>query len=147
MPGIALSPGVHSRLVKQVAELKEGKNQLIDEFYPLPSRDREEFCRLLDKYLQRVESLVTSTAPQKNCQDNSVPFVTLDCAVEVKNLDNGQTFNWQVVMPLQTKVGKGCVSCLSPVGKSLLLSQTGDTITVSAPRGTAHYQVLSAVMI
>ncbi len=146
MPGIALSPGVHSRLVKQLAELEEGKNKLVDEFYPLPSRDREEFCRLLDEYLQKVESLVTSTAPQKTCHDNSVPFVTLDCAVEVKNLDNGQTFNWQVVMPLQSKLGKGCVSCLSPVGKSLLLSQAGETITVNAPRGIARYQVLSAVM-
>ncbi|MGB4302315.1 MAG: GreA/GreB family elongation factor, partial [Syntrophomonadaceae bacterium] len=71
---------------------------------------------------------------------------TIDCAVEVKNLDNGQTFNWQVVMPVQSKVGKGCVSCLSPVGKSLLLSRAGDTITVKAPRGTARYQVLSATM-
>lgn len=147
MPGIALSPGVHGRLVQQLAELEEGKNKLVDEFYPLPSREREEFGHLLDEYLQKVGSLVTSRAPQKTCRDNSVPFVTLDCAVEVKNLDNGQTFNWQLVMPLQDKLGKGCVSCLSPVGKSLLLSQMGDTITVSAPRGTAHYQVLSAVMI
>jgi transcription elongation factor GreA len=101
---------------------------------------------LLDEYLQRIESLVTSAAPQETCSDNSVPFVTIDCAVEVKNLDNGQTFNWQVVIPTESKVGKGCVSCFSPVGKSLLLRKAGETITVSAPRGIARYQVLSAVM-
>jgi transcription elongation factor GreA len=146
MAGIALSPGVHSRLVKQLAELEERKAHLVDDFYPLPTREREEFARLLDEYLQRIEALVTSAAPQETCSDNSVPFVTIDCAVEVKNLDNGQTFNWQVVIPTESKVGKGCVSCFSPVGKSLLLRKAGETITVSAPRGIARYQVLSAVM-
>ncbi|MGI5887434.1 MAG: transcription elongation factor GreAB, partial [Syntrophomonadaceae bacterium] len=87
MAGIALSPGVHSRLVKQLAELEERKAHLVDDFYPLPTREREEFARLLDEYLQRIESLVTSAAPQETCSDNSVPFVTIDCAVEVKNLD------------------------------------------------------------
>ena len=37
MPGIALSPGVHSRLMKQLSELEERKASLIDEFYPLPT--------------------------------------------------------------------------------------------------------------
>jgi len=113
----------------------------------MPSREREEFARLLDEYLQRIEALVKTASLQENSNDNSVPFVTIDCAVEVKNLDNGQVYNWQVVIPTDSRVAKGCVSCLSPVGKSLLLSRTGDTITVNAPRGTAQYQILSAVMI
>ncbi len=147
MPGISLSPGVHSRLVQQLAELEERKAALIDDFFPMPSREREEFARLLDEYLQRIEALVKTASLQENSNDNSVPFVTIDCTVEVKNLDNGQVYNWQVVIPTDSRVAKGCVSCLSPVGKSLLLSRTGDTITVNAPRGTAQYQILSAVMI
>lgn len=146
MPGISLSPGVHSRLVQQLAELEERKATLVDDFYPMPCREREEFARLLDEYLQRIEALVNTASLQEMGSDNSLPFVTIGCAVEVKNLDNGQIYNWQVVIPAESKVAKGCVSCLSPVGKSLLLSRTGDTITVNAPRGTAHYQVLSAVM-
>jgi len=146
MPSISLSLGVHRRLVQQLTELEERKASLINNFYPLPSREREEFARLLDEYLQRIEALVNTASLQENSNDNSLPFVTIDCAVEVKNLDNGQIYNWHVVIPAESKVSKGCVSCLSPVGKSLLLSRTGDTITVNAPRGTAHYQVLSAVM-
>lgn len=146
MPGISLSSGVHSRLVQQLAELEERKTRLIDDFYPLPCREREEFARLLDEYLQRIEALVTTASPQDTSNDNSVPFVTIGCAVEVKNLDNGQIYNWHVVIPAESRVAKGCVSCLSPVGKSLLLRRAGETVTVNAPRGTAHYQVLSAVM-
>lgn len=146
MNALSISQEVHAKLVSQSAELEESKVQLIDEFFPLPCRERDDFAQFLDEYLGRINELLQNSAAPGACCDGTLPFVTLDCAVEVKNLDNGQTFSWHIVLPSQNRVGKGCVSCLSPVGKSLLLNQAGDTITVSAPRGTARYQILSAVM-
>lgn len=145
MHSISISRNVRERLLQQIVELQDRKTQLVDEFFPLPGTERDDFIEFLDNYLNRID-LLLQKANAVESADHVMPFVTLDCEVKVKDMDNGQTYQWHLIMPSQSKVTKGCVSCLSPVGKSLLLSRTGETITVKAPRGMARYQIQSAVM-
>lgn len=145
MHSISISRNVHEILLQQLVDLQDSKTQLVDEYFPLPGAERYDFIEFLDNYLNRID-LLLQKAKAVDSGDHAMPFVTLGCEVEVKDMDNGQTYQWRLILPSQSKVTKGCVSCLSPVGKSLLLSRTGETITVKAPRGTARYQIQSAVM-
>lgn len=138
----SVSRDVHARLVEQLVDLEENQVKIVNELFPLPCREKEEFDQLLKNYTDRLDQLVR----QKTFSDEHndlLPFVTLDSIVQVQSLNNGVNFTWNIVLPLNCKLGRGSVSCLSPVGRSLLMKNIGDTVTVNAPNGIARYKILS----
>lgn len=66
--------------------------------------------------------------------------------VEVLDTENGSKFTFTVVAPFQSQRESHNifdVSCLSPVGRALLLKKVGETVEVDAPGGIFHYKINS----
>lgn len=68
--------------------------------------------------------------------------VVLGSRVTVR-FDDGETDTWAVVTPEEASLPDGSVSTESPVGRALLGSKEGDTITVATPGGEVNYTVVS----
>lgn len=61
--------------------------------------------------------------------------------------DNGDTLSFQLVMPEDADPAKGWISTASPIGRSLVGKEEGDTVRVPTPAGIREFEVLKLVTI
>ncbi|MDR1990027.1 MAG: transcription elongation factor GreA [Acidobacteriaceae bacterium] len=60
---------------------------------------------------------------------------------------NGETLVFQLVMPEDADATKGLISTTSPIGRSLLNKEAGDSVTVVTPGGTRAFEILKLFTI
>lgn len=137
-----LSKATFETLVKHLVEIEGGKNKLLEQYFPEPSKERNEFASFLDEYIERVDQLIKNASKSKNT-GNRVPFVISGSEVEVQDLSDQKVFKYRIVIPIHGSVRGGDVSYLSPMGKSLMLRRVGDEVEVKAPGGVFRYQITS----
>lgn len=142
MAKISMSQAVFESLVRHLAEAEENKSKFFDQYFPEPSRERNSFEDLFEEYIKQIETLVKN-AEKNATADCNLPFVTIGSRVEVQDLTDQEVINYRIVNPQQLDISNGDVSCLSPVGKSLILKKIGDEVVVNAPGGAFRYKILS----
>jgi Transcription elongation factor len=142
---VTLSKATFENLLKHLVEIEEGKNEVIEQFFPGPSKERNEFEKLIKEYVKQINQLIEDVNPSQTA-DNKVPFVTIGCEVEVQDLINQEVFKYRIVSPFRS-VKEGDASYLSPVGKSLLLKKVGDEIEINAPGGVFRYKIKSIQLL
>ncbi|MCQ4087794.1 transcription elongation factor GreA [Saccharibacillus sp. JS10] len=62
--------------------------------------------------------------------------------VLLKDIEFGDTLEYQVVGPAEADVANGKISYESPLGKALMGKEVGDKISVEAPMGKIEYELL-----
>lgn len=67
--------------------------------------------------------------------------------VVLKDIEFGDTLEYQVVGPAEADVADGKISYESPLGKALMGKKIGEKISVDAPMGTIHYELLEVKAI
>lgn len=142
------SKPVFENLVKHLVNIEEQKSILIDEFFPVSSPERKKMEELFDTYINQIESLIKNAQIAKT-GNNCLPFVIIGSEVGVENLETGDTYQLQIVSPLEESTNADetkNASCLSPVGKALLLRKIGDKVVVKVPAGEYHYHIKSIAL-
>lgn len=139
---VTLSLTVLDRLMEQLARIQDERDSLIDQLFPHICRERTDFEQQLDQYVQQINGLI-ETARKSDKADNTLPFVIVDCMVGVLDLSRQRPLKLQIVGPCPGNKASGCISCLSPMGKSLLLQKVDDEVPVKAPAGTFLYRIES----
>ena len=69
--------------------------------------------------------------------------VTIGRKVTVKRLSDGNESVYEIVGFAQSDPSNGKISDESPVGKALIGSKIGETVTVEAPIGNLEYEILN----
>ena len=59
----------------------------------------------------------------------------------------GETISYRLVMPEDADPSKGLISPGSPIGRALLNKEPGDQVTVQAPNGVRHLEILKLVTV
>jgi len=59
----------------------------------------------------------------------------------------GETTVYRLVMPEDADPTKGLISPGSPIGRALLNKEPGDHVTVQAPNGTRHLEIVKLVTV
>lgn len=136
----SFSKSTFENLVKHLVEIEEGKDELLQEYFPEPSLERNEFEKLLETYILKVDNLLKDACISEK-PDNNLPFVTIGSKVEVEDEENKKLYSFRIVTPFESTVENGDISYLSPMGKSLLLKKTGEKVEVKAPGGTFYYKI------
>jgi transcription elongation factor GreA len=134
------SKATFENLVKHLLDIEEGKNQLLNEYFPEPTDERRDFEKLFDDYVMKVDNLVRNASISEE-QHDMFPFVTIGSRVEVEDAESKESYEFRIVTPYESTVEKGDISYLSPVGKSLLLKKAGERTEVNAPGGTYCYKI------
>lgn len=129
-------------LVKHLVDIEEKKNKVIEEYFPEPSKKRDELRKLFDDYIKQVEDLIVS-ANKSDTTGNALPFVTIGSEVEVQSMDDQEIYKYRLVGPFQSDVESDDVSYLSPVGRALLLKKVDEKVNVNAPGGVFCYKIKS----
>ncbi|NLP37676.1 MAG: GreA/GreB family elongation factor [Firmicutes bacterium] len=146
MSEVASSGALFENLVKQLVELEEGRSKILQQYFPAgQTSERHEFETLIENYIKEVEQFINENKDNRaDC--NEVPFVTIGSEVEIEDLEEHESFKYRIISPDQGKFSAEDISCLSPVGKSLLLKKVGDIIEVKAPGGVFSYRIKSVKM-
>ena len=72
----------------------------------------------------------------------SAGAVVLGSKVKVRDMDAGLVEDYQIVGSQEANPMQGCISDDSPFGRGLLGHVVGELVTVDAPMGQLHFEVL-----
>ena len=92
----------------------------------------------------RIQELKTKIALADIIDPSKINQSTIAFGAKVKVLDitTDKELNFILVGPEEADVKNGKISISSPVGKSLLGKEVGDTATIKAPAKTMEYEIL-----
>ena len=68
--------------------------------------------------------------------------IQFGATVKYENIDNEETFEWQLVSSEEADVQKKKMSIASPIGKGLLGKEVGDYVEINIPKGTINLKIL-----
>jgi transcription elongation factor GreA len=71
--------------------------------------------------------------------------VGLGSTVSLRHTGNGEEVVYELVTPEEADPTVGRISPSSPIGKSLLGHEEGDTVEVKVPAGTKEYEIIKLV--
>jgi transcription elongation factor GreA len=73
--------------------------------------------------------------------------VGLGSTVALKDTTTGEAVSYEIVTPEESDPTQGRISPMSPIGKSLLNHEEGETVEVRVPSGTREYEIVRLLTI
>ena len=98
-------------------------------------RDIETRIDELEAILKNVEVVVSD--------DVDIDKISIGCTVDLLDVEFDETLEYKIVGSTEASSLRGYISNESPLGKALIGSKVGQTITVAAPAGDVAYKILS----
>jgi transcription elongation factor GreA len=107
------------------------------------AKQRQEFLRA------RLNNLEARIAELSTINLDSIPRETvgLGSRVELEDLDEGGTMEYEIVVPEEVDGAQNRISLSSPLGRSLIGKGADDDIEVHTPKGRRSYMIKKLVTI
>lgn len=141
-----ISRPTFENIIKGLVRLEENKDIWIERFFPATKPDtaneRVEMIALLERYIEHMNYFLQSV-DKGITSSRDFPFIIIGCEIEVLEMFKRRRHQLRLVYPLEESVQAGDVSVFSPLGKALLLKETGSMIELDLPAGKIKYQVIS----
>jgi transcription elongation factor GreA len=157
---------VGERYVKEVILTREGYERLKDEIELLSTSKRREIAEriktarefgdiaenaeyddakneqmmLEHRIAQLEERLRAARVIEKN--EIKADAVSIGSRVKLKDIDAGETVEYYIVGSAEANPGEHKLSNESPVGKAIIGRKKGETVEVTAPRGSLKFKIL-----
>ena len=96
-------------------------------------------------YLQaRIGQLHRRVAALSMVNMDKIPRdkVGLGSTVALKDTTSGEEISYEIVTPEESDPPQGRISPMSPIGRSLLNREAGETVEVRVPSGTKEYEIV-----
>lgn len=95
---------------------------------------------LLEARIVKLENVIANARiVDESKMDNSKAFIL--SKVEIKNIVNGMTMNYQLVAENEADLKAKKLSIDSPIGKGLLGKALGDIVEIETPSGIVKFEV------
>ena len=101
---------------------------------------KNEQAMLEHKIAQLEERLANARVIDSGDVDLSV--VSIGAKVRLKDMDANKTFEYTIVGSAEANPAESKLSNESPVGRAIIGKKKGETVEVSAPRGSLKYKIL-----
>lgn len=137
-----LSKQVFDNMVKHLVEIEDSRHKILEEYFPGPSQERNEFWALLEDYIKQVGNVIDNSTISESAE-GCYPFVVIGSVVGITDTEYTESYKYQILAPFKSNPTFDSVSYLSPLGRALLLKKVGDIVQVNTPAGIAHYKIES----
>jgi regulator of nucleoside diphosphate kinase len=91
----------------------------------------------LEMELERAEAVDPHEVPGD--------VITMNSTVVLRDLDDGETFEYTLVYPPDANAAEGRVSILAPIGMAILGCKAGDVVEWPVPAGTTRLRIEDVV--
>jgi len=144
MQQTVLSERMFEILTGHVAEIEREKEFIVKGFYADNATTGMESEIFFREYTARIEEFLKNVRVKKDAPDNC-PLSIIGSTVEVKDSEDMEVSSYQIVLPFTNKLSHDMsrASCLSPMGRALLLRQVGSKVAVMTPGGQVEYEIMS----
>ncbi len=96
---------------------------------------------LLEAKVKRLNARLRDAVPVEATGDEGT--VGFGSTVKLANQANGRQVEYTLVGSTEADAANGRISAESPVGKALLGSKVGETVSIEAPSGELRFEVLT----
>jgi len=129
-------------LSDHVIEVTREKTSLIEEYYREKVEESIEVEDFFKEYTSTISSFL-NTVKIGAGNNNYCPIVIIGSIVEVQDVEDMEIYQYRIVLPYSknTDMSVDHASCLSPLGKALLLKSINQQVNVQIPTGTLRYVI------
>lgn len=131
-------------LVNHLVQVEEEREHVVKNYFPSGTEGKYVYEDLMGHYIKEIEAYLAQSK-KENEQILECPFVIIGSIVEVEDTKSGEVLKFKIVCPFsdEGKLNLDYASCLSPMGKALLLKKVNEKITVETPAGKSCYKIIS----
>jgi len=153
-------------MIEKIVLTREGYEKLVENLNFLKTKKRREVANQLEharafgdlrenaeyetakeakRQLEtRINNLESKLAHAKVVDASEIPAdkAYLGAAVELKNLDTGETVRYTLVAQDEANFSEGKISVSSPIGKGLLGKAEKEKVEIQVPAGKLKFQIL-----
>lgn len=133
--------GVRKHLIQQLVFFDEQLASFLEHYFPDSfHKDRVMVEKMLQRYSALLEELLAK-------EDDKLlellhAMVLIGSKVQVRFEADGEEDAFTIVYPTEIEPDRNKISCLSPIGRQLLLASPDRTIALETPVGTQNVQIL-----
>lgn len=129
-------------LAENIQRINNAKETLYKEYFSDNVEESIEFEFLVKEYIEKIKKHIKKSS-KETVEKDKFPFVILWSIVEAQDTDDNEMHKFFICPPYlrNNDVDLDCVSMMSPLGRALLLKNTGQEITVNVPQGTLNYKI------
>jgi transcription elongation factor GreA len=133
-----ISKRMREFLIIHLSEIEKKKEILLKKHYSDNVRDSMEFEESFKEYCKTVHSYLNNAEVEDLSAEDESPFVIIGSIVEVEDIEDKETYKYRIVLPYEktTDHSEDCASCISPLGKALLLKTAKQRVDIKIPTGT-----------
>jgi len=137
-----ISKEMFNFLSRHIEEIEKEKEILLKEYYSDNTEESMNVGDFFREYISSINDYLSSAQIMPDYADEC-PFVIIRSIVEVQDIDDMETYQYCIVPPYAKAedVDMDCASCLSPLGKSLLLKRVDQKVKVQIPTGELRYVI------
>lgn len=143
----SISKRMYEYLSNHIIEVESREAILIEEYY---KENVEESIAVEDFFTEYTKGINNFLHTISIDEDNSdyCPIVIIGSTVEVQDLDDMQIYKYRIVYPYSEHTDKNIdyASCMSPLGKAILLKSVNHQANIKIPAGTLHYIIKSVTV-
>lgn len=147
---ISLTKPVFEWLIEQLVFIEETSGELARFIYPDSAVEQEKMKLFFESYVEKIESvlkkvnIVDSIEEYSNTERlNEFPFIIIGSQVKMTNLSDSSQLTYVIVYPVDDsqKQLNNELSCISPLGKELLLKDVKSELTIKMPEGVTKLKL------
>jgi len=135
-PGSALE----AELRRQLACLGDNRMLWFSQPPSASGPEQRELLETLQRYERLLEDILSGII--RDLEDSTV---LIGSEVTLRFEDGGPDETFRIVLPDEADVDRGRISCLSPMGRSLLMARCGDTVEIRTPQGGYRARIVKSV--
>lgn len=132
-----IADSMREELIRQLVYFDENRRSLLEKLTTSPLWEQQEVSLMLQQYVQRIEKVVGGFA-----EDVLQSRVLIGSRVLLRFDDEGSHDRYRIVLPDDSSLDDNKISCLSPIGRTLLLSKCGDTLGIRTNMDDFYVKVL-----
>jgi transcription elongation factor GreA len=103
------------------------------------AKDRQGF---IEGRIQEIESKLSTAQIIDPTELDAGGRVVFGATVELEDEDSGAKVTYQIVGEDEADLKHGRVNISSPIARALIGKEEGDSVTVQAPSGEKHYEII-----
>jgi transcription elongation factor GreA len=138
-----LSERMYKILADHVAAIEREKESAVKGFYSDNAATGTDCEIFFGEYIAGLKDYLKNVKVNKDGADNC-PIAIIGSTVEVMDTADKEAFSYRIVLPIagSSSHDMSVASCLSPIGRALLLKPAGSTVSVNTPGGEVIYDIV-----